>query len=328
LKIDVHAHCLPEGFLSWLDDEGPSVGVNLDRSGSRIQLPGRDLGPLRRDLTDVDHRLKAMDRMGIDVQLLSGWIDLTAYQLEPEAGGRFSRAFNRAMVEEAERHADRFGALATVPLQDPVLAAEVLTEAIEGMGMNGVQIATRVGGTRLDKGGLEPFWSAAERLRALVLLHPIQPLAGLDLDGYFLENVVGRPAETTISAASLILSGVLERHPDLRIVLVHGGGFLPFQIGRLDRGFAAKPELVGKSITRRPSDYLRQMYVDTVVHEPAVLSFLIHFLGADRIVLGSDHPFEMGDPDPIATISAVVGRDDSSMQDIEGGTLARLLGWS
>lgn len=138
-------------------------------------------------------------------------------------------------------------------------------------------------------------------------------------------NLVGRAAESTVAAASIILSGVLERFPDLKIVLVHGGGFLPFQIGRLDRGYEAKPGLVGRGISRAPSEYLKMMWVDTVVHDPRVLRFVIEMMGADRVLLGTDYPFEMGDTDPVTLIESAVA-DPATSAAIGGGNIAKLIG--
>lgn len=193
--------------------------------------------------------------------------------------------------------------------------------------MKGVEIATTINGKyphRWD--GLDDFWAAASDLGALVLLHPMRPLTGVDLDLFFLENMVGRPAESTLSLAGLILTGVLERFPALRLCVVHGGGFAPFQIGRLDRGFLEKPGLVGKHISKPPSDYLKDVYVDTIVHQPAALRYLIEYMGPEKVVLGTDYPFEMGDTDPVEFIRSVVGGDEETFRAIAGGNAAALLG--
>ena len=326
VKVDVHSHCVPPSFLEWLRKNGPEAGVGFQGDG-RLLLPGGfSAGPPVAELSDLPARLRAMDRIGIDHQVMSGWIDLTAYELEPEAGAEYSRAHNRCLAEEAARRPDRLSALATVPLQDPVSAAETLREAMGELGMKGAQIATSVAGRRLDRAGLEPFWSVAGELGAVIFLHPLRPLAGVDMEGFFLENAVGRPAETTIAAAFLIMSGAAERHPGISFILAHGGGFLPYQIGRLNRACAVRPDTAAARISQPPGHYLRRMYADAVVHHPAALSFLAETLGSDRILLGTDYPFAMGEPDPAGAVRAAARLGEEDRRAILGGNAARLLG--
>lgn len=327
---DVHAHCIPAEFKSWLTRRGESVGaalVETDR-GTAVRFDGRvTTNALRDELSDFDRRIGEMDRMGIDVQVLAGWIDLTGYELSAKWAVEYANAHNESLATDASRAPNRFRALGTVPLQDPGSAVSVLDRAMTHLGMSGVEIATTIDGVyphRWD--GLDDFWAAASELGAFVLLHPMRPLTGVDLGSFFLENMVGRPAESTLSLAGLILTGVVDRFPDLKLCVVHGGGFAPFQIGRLDRGFQEKPGLVGKHITRPPSEYLKSIYVDTVVHHPAALRYLIDYMGHDRVMLGTDYPFEMGDGDPVTFIRSVVGTDEETFAAITGGNAAALFG--
>src|SRR5687767_2171910 len=191
--------------------------------------------------------------------------------------------------------------------------------------MVGVQIATTIAGAELDDPSPEPFWAAAEELRALVLIHPDQVLPGRPEARYVLSNFVGNAAETTIAAAHLVFGGVLERHPELRVCLVHGGGYAPYQAGRLDHGYSAEPRLKDKRLSRPPSAYLRGMYFDTVTHSPTVLRFLIDFVGAEHVLLGSDYPFEMGEADPVGSLVRVPGLQDGEQRSILAGNLERLL---
>lgn len=326
---DVHAHCIPASFREWLVRRGAGLGAELvdtDR-GKAVRFDGRvTTQPLRDDLTDLDLRLAALDRMGIDVQVISGWIDLTGYELSENAALEYANAHNEALAQDVARAPDRLMALGTVPLQAPEAAVRALDQAVAGLGMRGVEIATTIDGRyphRWD--GLDGFWQAAEDLGAFVLLHPMRPLQGVDLGAFFMSNLVGRPAESTIALAGLILSGVLERFPRLKLCVVHGGGFAPFQVGRLDRGAREKPAVVGGHIDKLPSEYLRAIYVDTVVHEPAVLRFLIDTMGAGRVLLGTDYPFEMGDDDPVGLVRSVAGITDDEVSMIAGATAAGLL---
>ncbi|HWB89769.1 MAG TPA: amidohydrolase family protein [Acidimicrobiia bacterium] len=325
---DVHAHCIPPALIETLRSEGSALGIELRDEGRGEQAVIADrvrLAPFNPVLTDMDARLAAMDATGVDVQLLSGWVDLTAYALDGDAGARYSRLYNEILVDEAGEHPDRFQALGTVPLQHPEHAAEELAHAVSSLGMAGVQIATTVAGTDLDQAGLDPFWEAAEDLGCLIVLHPCDPLPGVDLSRNFLDNMVGRPAESTIAVAHLIFSGLLERFPGLVICVVHGGGFVPYQLGRMQRGFDAVPRMAAQNITTPPQELARRLYYDTVLHDPAPLAFLVEHVGADHVVMGTDYPFPMGDPTPVDTVKSIPGLSDDQRQSILGDNVARLL---
>jgi len=329
MSVDVHAHCIPSSFRDWLERSGPGHGAHIEETarGTCVRFNHRfTSGPMRDSLSDLDRRIADMDRMGIETQLLAGWIDLTGYDLEKREALSYSRAHNDCLVEEASQHPGRLRAVANLPLQDPTAAASELHRAVDQLGMVGAQVATTVGTEWIDRAGLDDVWEAAEALGALVILHPMAPLTGVALDRYFMDNSVGRPAETTIALAGLIYSGVFDRFPNLKVCAVHGGGFIPFQIGRLDRGYRAKPELAAKEASRLPSDYLQMLYVDTVVHDPRVLRFLIDIMGADRILVGTDYPFEMGDDDPVALIDSVPGLEPAHRDAILFGNARTLLG--
>lgn len=325
---DVHAHCIPNDLLDLLRADGSRFGIEVvsDDKGESAVIAGRvRLMPFRPILGDTEARLAAMDAAGVDVQILSSWVDLTAYALEPEQGAAYSRRVNQILADHASAHPERFLVLGTIPLQSPNHAAEELHFAVEEFGMVGVEIATTVDETDLDRAGLDPFWEAAERLGCLVLLHPCNPLPGVDLSRYFLDNIVGRPAESTIAVAQLLFSGVLERFPGLKICVVHGGGFVPFQIGRMQRGYDAVPKRTAEHISTPPAELARRLYYDTVLHDTNALAFLVGQVGVDRVVLGTDYPFEMGDPDPVKTIESIPDLSDDQRRQILGENVAGLL---
>jgi aminocarboxymuconate-semialdehyde decarboxylase len=328
MTYDVHAHVVPASLLDSLADDAGSCGVRLvdDQPGPpRIAVGDQRPGPVRADLLDTTTRLAAMDRAGVQAQLLSGWIALTGYELPAEQGVRWTRLFNEALAATVRTAPDRFHGLCTVPLQSGPEAAEELRYAVQQLGMVGAQIATTVAGRELDDPSFDPFWRAAEELRAIVVIHPDQVLPGRPEPRYVLSNFVGNAAETTIAASHLIFGGVLERYPDLRVCLVHGGGYAPYQAGRLDHGYEAEPRLVDKRLSRLPSAYLRSMYFDTVTHSPAVLRFLVDFVGAEQVVLGSDYPFEMGEADPVGSLTRVPGLSEREQELIRAGNMRRLL---
>ena len=328
MSIDIHAHCVPGELLAMLRSEGSEFGIEVTEDGKGVAaiLDGRRrVGPIRDDLIDMSLRVAAMDQTGVDVQILSSWVDLTGYELEPEAGAKFARRFNETIAAEASRHPGRFMMLATVPLQDGALAAGELEHAVTKLGAVGVEICTTVDGATLVDAELDDFWAKAQELRCIVLLHPHMPLVGLDLSAKMLHNLVGRPLETTIAVARLMVAGVLDRFPELRICLVHGGGALPFQIGRIQRGYEGLPHVVASDMASTPLDLFAKMYFDTVLFTAASLRFLIDFAGADHVVLGSDYPFPMGDLDPIATLDSVPDLTSDERSAILEGNVRRLI---
>jgi aminocarboxymuconate-semialdehyde decarboxylase len=326
---DVHAHCVPTGLLTLLEQDGGRFGVELVQTdaGRAARFAGGVTTPaLRDDFDDVGRRLAAMDAARVDVQLLSSWIDLTAYSLPVADGVRYARAFNELLAETVAANADRFRGLCTVPLQKGEAAADELRHAVTHLDMVGVEIATTIDGRELDDADLEPFWAAAAELRCPVLVHPYASLAGRGVRRYLLGNLVGNPAESTIALGHLLFGGVLDRHRELRLVVVHGGGFVPWQSGRWDRGFEAVPHATRTGdLASRPTELLRRVHFDTVLHDPRVVGMLVEWAGADRVLLGSDYPFPMGDPTPVDTLEQVPGLSAADEQLILGGNAERLL---
>lgn len=325
---DVHAHCVPAELVELLRADGPRFDVEVvtEAGGDVVVVAGRTrVGPLPAELADRDARLAAMDDAGVDVQLLSHRTDLSAYAIRGDAGPRYARAFNEIMAAEVAKEPDRFLALGTVPLQDPEAAAAELRHLVVELGMAGVEIASTVDGVPLDVAGLEPFWAAAAQLRCLVLLHPNQPLPGVDLSRYFLDNLVGRPAESTVAIARLLFGGLLDRHPDLVLCLVHGGGFLPYQLGRWQKGYTVVPHLTARHLGTPPREIARRLYYDTLLHIPEAVSFLVGVVGVDRVVMGSDYPYEMHERQPVRAVDAVPGLTGQDRAAILGGNVERIL---
>ena len=315
--IDLHCHFIPPAIDDRIQSDGGSRSVTMTDDG-RVSFAGRTVTQgYPPGMRDLDDRLRQMDSAEVDVQIVSAWMDFSANVLDPEDGAWFARSLNELTAEAVAAHPDRLRAMAAVPLQAPELAAEELRYALGQLGMVAVEIATSVGDHELDDPSIEPFWKTAEELDVLVLVHPLNASLGFERlrRSYFLDNIVSNPAEETVAAANLIYGGVLERHPRLKICLTHGGGFLPYQIGRQDRGFAAVPGKTAVNLDNPPSTFLRRFYYDTVVHDTEALSFLVGRVGADRVVLGSDYPFPMGDPAPVTTVLEA-GLDEATVRAI------------
>jgi aminocarboxymuconate-semialdehyde decarboxylase len=328
MTYDVHAHCIPQQVIDVIRADGDDLGVEIADDGGRGRLvvagtPARV--PLHPGLTDLEARIAAMDTAGVAVQLLSSWIDLTAYALPQDQGERLARLFNEAVAEMVTATPHRFRGLCTVPLQAPERAASTLRHAVTALGMVGVEIATTVDGRELDDPDLDPFWAAAAELRCMVLLHPLDSLSGRGVRRHFLSNLVGNPAETTIAVGHLLYGGVLQRYPDLRVCVVHGGGFVPYQAGRIARGYVARPDLTATVLSEPPEASLRRLYFDTVLHDPQAVAALVAFAGVEHVVMGSDYPFEMGDPDPVGTIAKVPGLTEAERALILRGNVERLI---
>jgi aminocarboxymuconate-semialdehyde decarboxylase len=232
---------------------------------------------------------------------------------------------NESMATAVARHPRRFVGMATVPLQDPALAIEELRHARERLDLRAVEIGTWPGGRDFDDPALFPFFTACRDLGMAVLVHPATPLVGQErLTKYYFPLIVGNPLETAVAISKLIFGGVLERLPDLRLCFAHGGGAFPFTLGRLDHGWSARPEGLA-AIPKRPREYARLLHFDSLTHSPANLRFLVAEFGADRVAMGSDYPFDMGSPDPVAAVGEA-GLHPEARELVEGGTAARFLG--
>jgi aminocarboxymuconate-semialdehyde decarboxylase len=320
MRIDAHAHVIVPELLR--EPWGPRV--RWEDGAQVVELGGRPIRSAVRDFVSIDAILAAQDEAGIDRIVLCPWVNLLGYDVPVDEALERGRIQNAGLAALRSAHPDRVSVLGTVPLQAPeVAAAEV--EALMATGFAGVEIAASVNGTSLGDDGLAPFWAAAEATGALVFVHPTtRGYADGAFADYYLWNLVGNPMETTIAAAHLVLSGVLERHPQLRVLLAHGGGAIAALRGRLRHGWSFQPQARAR-LTESPEASLRRFYYDTVTHDPAVLRELVAFAGPDRVLLGSDYPFDMADARPAETVAAA-GLDPDAERLVLGGNAARLLG--
>lgn len=328
--LDMHAHHVGQPVVDRINAEGAKHGIRVvksDDGATRLEIGGRLTGmPLLPTLIDDAARLKWMDEAGIAVQLLSGWMDLAAYHLNPKAGQWFSRVQNEALAEIVARRPDRYAAAAMVPLQAPAIAADELHHAVKQLGHRAVQIGARVEEEGLDAPMFDPFWKAAEELGIPVIVHPADLAVPPRLRRLFLHILVGNPNETTFAAAALLLGGVFDRFPKLRVLLVHGGGCVPYQFGRIDRGRVAAPPVARGPVKMSLDRYAGNLYYDTVLHDDEALNYLIRRVGANHVTLGSDYPFPLRDADPVQTVRRVAGLTDNEKRTICWDTGAALLG--
>jgi aminocarboxymuconate-semialdehyde decarboxylase len=276
-------------------------------------------------MVGYDERLSDLDAMGIDLQLVMPPPPQCYYTVPLDIAVPAAQMVNDGIAEYCGRKPDRFVALGTVPMPDGKEAAKELERCVKKLSFKGVQILTNVAGRELSDPAYAPFWQKAEELGALVLLHPNGFTEATRLTRYYFNNVIGNPFETTLALHYLIFDGVLERHPKLKILAVHGGGYLAAYSGRIDHAWGARSDCHA-DLPHPPTTYLKRIYFDTVVFTPYQLVELVRVFGSDHIVMGTDYPYDMGEYDPIGHVAGVTEFDEATRAAIVGGNAKKLLG--
>jgi aminocarboxymuconate-semialdehyde decarboxylase len=324
--IDAHAHVIvPEIVRDAAPTEAWRPRVSGPSGSQVVELAGREIHSAVREWVDLDRLLADQDSAGTDLVVLSPLVILLGYDADAQEGLRRARLQNAGLARLVQARPDRVAALGTVPLQDPALAAAELRSLMAEGVLSGVEIAASVGGTYLGDDRFEPFWAAAEETGALVFIHPTtRGFPAAVFDEHYLWNAVGNPLETTVTAAHLVLTGTMERHPGLRVLLAHGGGTILLLRGRLRHAHSFQP-LARSRLKESPEDSLLRFYYDTVVHDPGLVRALVETVGTERVLCGSDHPFDMGDLRPADTVRAA-GLGAEAEAAVLGGNAARLLG--
>ncbi len=324
---DVHAHLLMPALQQEIEKRAPELveeaaALELRRNGpASLKASGQMIGARIPKLVDVGARLASMDEQGVDRQWLSASPN-HFYPWAPEDLAVWAAIeANRLLAEHVALAPDRLTGLGLVPLQHPHRIVECIDDAV-ARGFAGIEISSFAGDVELSDERLEPMWSRLEEAGLIVFLHPFGCTLDERLDRFYLSNTVGQPTENAVALSHLIFAGVLDRHPGLKIVAAHGGGYLPFAIGRSDRAWRVRPEAQG--CAHEPSSYLKKLWFDTVVHDEVSVRRLIEAAGADRVVLGSDYPFDMGLDDPVAFVRSA-GLADDVADGILGGNADALL---
>ncbi|GAA3441401.1 amidohydrolase family protein [Planomonospora venezuelensis] len=322
--VDVHAHViLPQVEQAVAGQPGLAEHRELDarRNGAEsLAVSGRMVGERIPKLTQVPVRLAGMDAAGIDVQIVSPSPSHYHYWADEALAEEVCRLAGEGTAEHCAQAPDRLYGLGLVPLQHPSLMAKLLDHAL-GLGLKGVEISSHAPGAELSDPAYEPFWARAAESGAVVFLHPFGCTLDERLDRFYLSNIVGQPVENAVALSHLIFSGVLDRHPGLKVLAAHGGGYLPTHLGRADHGWRVRPEARG--CAEPPSAYLGRIWFDSLVYEPAALRALVDAAGTSQVLLGSDFPFDMGVEDPLDRLHAAgLGRDASDA--IRGGNAAAL----
>lgn len=307
MKIDIHTHIMPDTMPNWVQKFGYGEFIHLEHRNCKACMMKGD--KLFREVEDncfrADVRLSDMDQTGVNVQVLSTIPVLFNYWAKAADGLETSRFFNDHIAETVSKDAKRFIGIGTVPLQDIDLSIREMERCMKELNMPGLEIGSNINGMNLGDPALIPFYAAAEELGCALFIHPWEMMGEKDMQRYWLPWLVGMPAETTRAICSMIFGGILERFPRLRVAFAHGGGSFPFTIGRIEHGYHVRPDLVAIDNAVNPRDYIGRFWIDSLVHDTHAFQYLLELMGPDKICLGSDYPFPLGEHHPGKMIEAM-----------------------
>src|SRR3981189_2461120 len=324
--IYIHCHLLTQKAGEMV----AAAGLTMDWqprhqfANDRTREVNREEGRRTRiQFTSIEKRLEDMDRMGIDIQAITPSPAQTFYSVPADLGIATAKVLNHNIAEICGKYPDRFVGLGTVPFQAPEFAVAELERLHKSLGLRGIEIATNVAGADLSEPRFRPIFARAEELGLVLFMHPTGfPEASRFRDHYF-TNIIGNPLDTTVAVHHLIFGGVLHNHPNLKLVIAHGGGYLPAYSGRIDHAASARPDCC-EEIHRMPTEYLQRLFFDTIVFPHHQLEYLVEQYGSDHVLMGTDYPADMGEIDPIGFVESAPDLDDSERRAILGHTAARL----
>jgi aminocarboxymuconate-semialdehyde decarboxylase len=330
LKIDTHAHYLPRDWpdlaAKYGDARFPVIHHGND-GRHRIYKEGKFFREIEPKTWDPQERIRDYATFGVQVQVISTVPVMFSYWAKPHHALELHQALNDHMAATCRTYPRHYAGIGTVPLQSPRLAIQELERCMDQLGLQGVQIGSHIGEWNLDAPELFPFFEAASELGAAILVHPWDMMGSESMPKYWLPWLVGMPAEQSRAACCLVFGGVLERLPNLKICLAHGGGSFPYTIGRIEHGFRMRPDLVATDNFRNPRDYLSRLYFDSWVADDRALRYLLDTCGVSRVMLGTDYPFPLGEQAPGSGIAALA-LDSVAEARLYHGTALEWLGLS
>jgi aminocarboxymuconate-semialdehyde decarboxylase len=328
-NIDMHAHIAPAAACHLPEGQTWHGFTRQEINGRQFLVQGNKRQWLHPAYSlTADERIAYMESVNIDMQVLTTWVGMYNYDLPGEVGAGIARECNDYVAELTRSHPDRFVGMATLPMQDVSAAIAELERSVNDLGLKGAQIADHINNRTPDHEEFLPFWAAVEELGALILFHQegedtvVMPR---DTKGWGIDNSIGNPTERVITFGTLVFGGVLDRFPDLKICLSHGGGYTSFGAGRLDRGWQVRSEAraLGAGV---PSTYLNKIYYDSITHSEDALRYLIDAVGIDRVFLGSDYPYDMGIDSPAEWVNGMESLTQDEKDAILWKNLERVLG--
>jgi len=301
LTIDIHNHIMPETMPKWAEKFGYGGFISLDHHKpccARMMMDDKFFREIESNCWDPEVRMKECDHFSVDVQVLSTIPVLFSYWANPQDCLQVSKFLNDHIADIVRRYPKRFVGLGTVPMQSPNIAIKEMERCVKDLGLAGIEIGSHINDWNLNDENLFPFFEAAQELGASIFVHPWDMMAKDKMEKYWLPWLVGMPAETSLAICSMIFGGIFEKLPDLKVAFAHGGGSFPATISRIEHGFKVRPDLCAVDNNVNPKEYLGKFWIDSLVHDQRMLDYLIDLVGADRIALGTDYPFPLGELEP------------------------------
>jgi aminocarboxymuconate-semialdehyde decarboxylase len=315
MKIDIHTHIMPDKMPNWVQKFGYGEFIHLEHRNCKACMMKGDkvFREVEDNCFDVSLRMKEMEETEVSIQVLSTIPVLFNYWAKPEDGLETSRFFNDHIAASVSKNPERFIGIGTVPMQDIDMAIQEMERCVSELKMPGLEIGSNINGINLSDPQFFPFYKRAEELGCSLFVHPWEMMGEAQMQKYWLPWLVGMPAETSRAICAMIFSGVFEKYPGLKVAFAHGGGSFPGTIGRIEHGFNVRPDLVAIDNPVNPRDYIGRFWIDSLVHDDKALRFIIDVMGEDKICMGSDYPFPLGEQHPGKLIESM--QFEKSLQD-------------
>ncbi|MEO8210074.1 MAG: amidohydrolase family protein [bacterium] len=329
MKIDIHTHILPENWPDLKAKYGYGGFVKLDHYKpccAKMMIDGKEFREIQDNCWDPQVRIKDCNHTAVDMQVLSTVPVMFSYWAKAEDTSDLSKFLNDHIASVINDYPGKFTGLGTLPMQSPELAVKELERCMKDLKLSGIEIGSHINEWNLDNKNLFPIFEAAEELGAAIFVHPWDMMGKEKMPKYWLPWLVGMPAETSLAICSMIFGGVFEKFKKLKVCFSHGGGSFPFTIGRIEHGFNVRPDLVAVDNKINPREYLGKFYLDSLVHDEMALKYLVDLVGDEKIVLGSDYPFPLGEHHPGKLIESVSGLNDESKEKLLWKNASEFLG--